>query len=86
MTQPTDTPTEPTASAVESLVELRGVGKTFRDFWYRPKVKAVADLDLSVRRGEVLGLLGPNGSGKSTTIKMILGLLHPTKGKIAVLG
>jgi ABC-2 type transport system ATP-binding protein len=68
------------------VLELRGVGKTFRDFWMRPRVKAVRDVDLTVRRGEVLGLLGPNGSGKTTTIKMILGLLQPTAGRIAVLG
>ena len=60
--------------------------KTFRDFWMRPRVKAVDGVDLEVRRGEVFGLLGPNGSGKSTTIKMILGLLTPTSGRIAVLG
>ena len=72
--------------AGEAVVELRGVSKTFRDFWYRPRVKAVHELDLTVRRGEVLGLLGPNGSGKSTTIKMVLGLLYPTRGRIAVLG
>ena len=43
-------------------------------------------ITLEVRRGEVFGLLGPNGSGKSTTIKMLLGLLHPTQGSIQVLG
>ncbi|MFM7292462.1 MAG: ABC transporter ATP-binding protein [Planctomycetia bacterium] len=41
---------------------------------------------MQVRRGQVYGLLGPNGSGKSTTIKMLLGLLQPTSGRIAVLG
>ena len=70
----------------DTILDLRGVGKTFRDFWMRPRVKAVQDLNLTVRRGEVIGLLGPNGSGKTTTIKMILGLLHPTTGQIAVLG
>ena len=39
-----------------------------------------------MKRGEVFGLLGPNGSGKSTTIKMLLGLLHPTSGEIRMLG
>jgi ABC-2 type transport system ATP-binding protein len=43
-------------------------------------------VDFEVRRGEVFGLLGPNGSGKSTTVKLILGLLHPTKGHIEVFG
>jgi len=46
----------------------------------------VEGIDLEVRRGQVYGLLGPNGSGKSTTIKMLLGLLAPTSGRIAVLG
>lgn len=63
-----------------------GVAKWFRDFWMRPRVRAVESLDLEIRRGEIYGLLGPNGSGKSTTIKMILGLVTPTRGRIAVLG
>lgn len=63
-----------------------GVTKTFRDFWMRPRVRAVENVDLEVRRGQVYGLLGPNGSGKSTTIKMLLGLLQPTAGRIAILG
>jgi ABC-2 type transport system ATP-binding protein len=68
------------------VLEIRHVTKVFKDFWMRPRVIAVDDLSLTLNRGEVFGLLGPNGSGKSTTIKMILGLLHPTKGQIAVLG
>ncbi len=68
------------------MVELKGVEKTFRDFWLRPTVKAVDGLDLAVARGEVFGLLGPNGSGKSTTIKMILGLLDPSAGKVSLFG
>ena len=62
------------------------LSKTFKDFWLRDRVKAVDSVDLEVRPGEVFGLLGPNGSGKSTTIKMILGLLHPSSGRVAVLG
>lgn len=73
-----------TASEVD--VACIGVSKWFRDFWMRPRVKAVESLDLEIRRGEIFGLLGPNGSGKSTTIKMILGLVTPTRGRIAVLG
>jgi ABC-2 type transport system ATP-binding protein len=68
------------------VVEARAVTKVFRDFWRRPKVRAVDAISFEVRRGEVFGLLGPNGSGKSTTLKMILGLLHPTRGQLAVLG
>ncbi|MCK5850154.1 MAG: ABC transporter ATP-binding protein [Kiritimatiellae bacterium] len=66
------------------VLEISGLTKVFSDFWRRAKVKAVDNLDLNVRRGEVFGLLGPNGSGKSTTIKIILGLLHPTSGAISV--
>lgn len=61
-------------------------GKVFRDFWRRPRIRAVQDLSFEVRPGEVFGLLGPNGSGKSTTLKMIVGLLRPTEGRLHVLG
>lgn len=67
-------------------VKCVGLSKWFRDFWMRPRVRAVEGLDLEIRRGQIYGLLGPNGSGKSTTIKMILGLVSPTAGRIAVLG
>ena len=70
----------------EAVVVTGGLTKVFRDFWLREKVTAVADLDLEIYPKEVFGLLGPNGSGKSTTLKMILGLLFPTRGRIAVLG
>lgn len=70
----------------DNVIEARGARKVFRDFWRRPVVEAVKGLDLTVRRGEVFGLLGPNGSGKSTTIKMLLGLLRPTSGTLVVLG
>ncbi|MEW6301971.1 MAG: ABC transporter ATP-binding protein [Verrucomicrobiota bacterium] len=83
------TATEPLASAPaatngEIVVSVRGLTKTFKDFWGRPKARAVDNVDFQVRRGEVFGLLGPNGSGKSTTVKMLLGLLNPTKGYIEV--
>lgn len=70
----------------ESVVEIRGLRKTFRDFWLRPVAEAVNGIDLDVARGDVFGLLGPNGSGKSTTIKMILGLLAPTAGTVKLFG
>jgi len=68
------------------VVEVSGLSKTFRDFWNRPKAKAVDGVGFQVRQGEVFGVLGPNGSGKSTTIKMLLGLLYPTSGMISVFG
>ncbi len=67
-------------------MSVRGLTKIFKDFWNRPKARAVDKVDFEVRRGEVFGLLGPNGSGKSTTVKLILGLLYPTKGHIEVFG
>jgi len=70
----------------EIVVSIRGLTKVFKDFWGRPKARAVDNVDFDVRRGEVFGLLGPNGSGKSTTVKLLLGLLYPTKGHIEVFG
>jgi ABC-2 type transport system ATP-binding protein len=68
----------------QPVVQSVGLCKTFRDFWRRPRVEAVKDLNFEIRPGEVFGLLGPNGSGKTTTIKMLLGLLYPTRGRISV--
>lgn len=70
----------------EVVIETRNLTKVYRDFWGRPKVRALKALDLEVRRGEIFGLLGPNGSGKTTTIKLILGLLFPTSGEALVFG
>ncbi len=71
-------------STDEVVVQVQGLEKIFRDFWGRPKAKAVNGVEFEVRSGEVFGLLGPNGSGKSTTIKMLLGLLRPSKGFIKI--
>src|SRR5919201_861782 len=70
----------------EAIVRVRGLTKIFKDFWGRPKARAVDNVDFDVNRGEVFGLLGPNGSGKSTTVKMLLGLLYPSKGHVEVFG
>jgi ABC-2 type transport system ATP-binding protein len=72
--------------ASDTVIETRALSKTYRDFWGRPKVRALKALDLEVKRGEVFGLLGPNGSGKTTTIKLLLGLLFPTEGQALVFG
>ena len=68
----------------EAVIETRNLTKVYRDFWGRQKVLALKSLDLSIKRGEVFGLLGPNGSGKTTTIKLVLGLLFPTSGQALV--
>jgi ABC-2 type transport system ATP-binding protein len=74
------------AGQPEAVVSVRGLTKVFKDFWGRPKARAIDQVDFDVYRGEVFGLLGPNGSGKSTTVKLLLGLLNPTKGHIEVFG
>ncbi|UCD00181.1 MAG: ABC transporter ATP-binding protein [Phycisphaerales bacterium] len=71
---------------MEYAVETFSLTKVFSDWWGRTKVYAVDNLNLQVRQNEVYGLLGPNGSGKTTTLKMLLGLLHPTRGKALLLG
>ena len=75
-----------TVSSDDSAVHTVGLTKTYKDFWGRDKVRALDNLNLTIRRGEVFGLLGPNGSGKSTTIKLLLGLIFPSRGQASVLG
>src|SRR5256885_13470760 len=70
----------------DAAIHTEHLTKVYKDFWGRPKVEALLDLNLTIRRGEVFGLLGPNGSGKSTTIKLLLGLIFPTGGSAHVLG
>src|SRR5512147_3324675 len=64
------------------MIELTHVTKSYN----RGRVRAVDDLSLTVRPGEIFGFLGPNGAGKTTTIKLIVGLLRPDAGRIAVEG
>ncbi|QOV91816.1 ABC transporter ATP-binding protein [Humisphaera borealis] len=72
--------------AEQAAIHTEGLTKVYKDFWGRPKVTALSDLNLTIHRGEVFGLLGPNGSGKSTTIKLLLGLIFASQGKAWVLG
>jgi len=65
-----------------SVPAIRSQGLTKR----YGNVDALADLDLEVQRGEVLGYLGPNGAGKTTTIRLVLGMLHPTSGSSSIFG
>lgn len=72
--------------SMQVVIHAEALTKIFRDFWRRPKVRAVNAIAFDVRAGEVFGLLGPNGSGKTTTLRMILGLLNPSHGTLAVFG
>jgi ABC-2 type transport system ATP-binding protein len=58
------------------MLELVHVWKRYRG------IPAVQDVSFSLKPGEVLGYLGPNGSGKSTTVKMVIGMIQPTRGKV----
>lgn len=78
---------EKTATPVADLaIEIENLTKDFRIGIRGVKLRAVDGVSLSVRCGEVFGLLGPNGSGKSTTLKIILGLLRPTAGECRIFG
>ncbi|HRD45218.1 MAG TPA: ATP-binding cassette domain-containing protein, partial [Caulobacter sp.] len=65
---------------MDAALQLEGVTKRYGAF------TAVDDLSFAARRGRILGFLGPNGAGKTSTIRMILGLVAPTSGRIDVLG
>jgi ABC-2 type transport system ATP-binding protein len=71
----------PSGRMAAPAIETQELAKTY------PKgVRALADLELRVERGEVFGYLGPNGAGKSTTIRLLLDLIRPTAGRAQVLG
>jgi ABC-2 type transport system ATP-binding protein len=70
----------------DAAVAIRGLTKIFPVPLHRHSIVAVRDLSLSVEPGEVYGLLGPNGSGKSTTLKIILGLVSPSRGRTEIFG
>ncbi len=65
---------------MDYVVETQQVTRAFGDF------EAVRGIDLRIRTGETYGLLGPNGAGKTTLIRMLVGLLRPTTGRVVVLG
>jgi ABC-2 type transport system ATP-binding protein len=62
-------------------LRFEGVTKAYKDGFV-----AVRDLSFEVRRGQVLGLLGPNGAGKTTSLRMLMGLIRPTDGRISIFG
>jgi ABC-2 type transport system ATP-binding protein len=68
------------------VLRADGLAKTFRLDFFRKRVEAVREVSFEVRRGEVFGFLGPNGAGKTTSLKMLMGLVRPTRGRAEVLG
>jgi ABC-2 type transport system ATP-binding protein len=82
----TDSPRRSRTEA-DPAVAVHGLTKTFSAPLYPARgIVAVRDLNLRIEPGEVYGLLGPNGSGKSTTLKIILGLVSPTRGRTEIFG
>ena len=76
-----------TNSHSDAAIAVHGLTKVFPvPFHPTRRVVAVKDLNLRIEPGEVYGLLGPNGSGKSTTLKIILGLVSPTRGRTEIFG
>lgn len=67
------------------VLEVKNISKVYKTPWRRQKIVALDDLSLSVHQGEIYGLLGPNGSGKTTAMKIFLGLLRPTSGRVNLL-
>lgn len=65
---------------MENIVEVQGLTKSFGGF------TAVDDLSFSIGKGDIYGFLGQNGAGKSTTIRMLLGLIHPNAGEVLING
>ncbi|PYL54852.1 MAG: ABC transporter ATP-binding protein [Verrucomicrobia bacterium] len=70
----------------DAAIAVEGLTKVFPVPFRRQSIVAVRDLNLRIEAGEVYGLLGPNGSGKSTTLKIILGLVSPTRGRTKIFG
>lgn len=66
----------------DCMIEISGVSKTYA----KGKSKALEDISLSVKNGEIFGFLGPNGAGKTTTIKLITGILKPDAGNVIING
>ena len=68
-------------------ISIRGLTKSYRTgHVIQGRRLALADLDLELRHGEILGYVGPNGSGKTTTLKLLTGLLRPDRGEVSILG
>jgi len=71
---------------VSIVIQTENLTKTYESAFGGQDVHALKNMSIEVEAGEIFGYLGPNGSGKTTTIKMLLGLIFPTKGKIRILG
>jgi ABC-2 type transport system ATP-binding protein len=71
---------------MNAVLTVEGLAKTFKKPFTGKKVEAVRGVSFEVQQGEIFGFLGPNGAGKTTTIKMLTGLIKPTRGKASLFG
>src|SRR5213595_1343843 len=72
---------------METVIEIDGLSKDYETgFWKKKKVRALDELTLNVRTGQIFGFLGGNGAGKTTTIKTLMSLIFPTEGSAKILG
>ena len=72
---------------METIIEIENLSKDYETgFWRKKKVRALDDLSLTVKSGQIFGFLGGNGAGKTTTIKILMSLLFATSGSAKILG
>jgi ABC-2 type transport system ATP-binding protein len=72
---------------MDNVIEIENLTKDYEvGFWRKRRVRALDDLSLNVKRGQIFGFLGGNGAGKTTTIKVLMSLLFPTSGTARILG
>lgn len=72
---------------MSNVIEIENLTKDYEvGFWRKKRVRALDDLSLNVKRGQIFGFLGGNGAGKTTTIKVLMSLLFPTSGTARILG
>ena len=71
---------------METIIEIENLSKQYRKGFFMTRVSALEALSLEIYKGEIFGYLGPNGAGKSTTLKLLVNLIHPSSGKITIMG
>ena len=69
-----------------SILEVKGLTKYINDPWTFRRITLLEELNLSLAHDEIFGLIGPNGAGKTTTLKLIVGLLRPSRGTVLFQG